>query len=88
MAKITSADVARLRKVTLAGMMDCKKHFRKQTATSKKQWTSSEKKALLSSQKGPTAKQLKAWLSLKLPPMAKSQLWRHSAAKPICRKKR
>jgi len=37
MAEIKAADVSKLRKATGAGMMDCKKHSRRQMAISKKQ---------------------------------------------------
>ena len=37
MAEITAADVAKLRKVTLAGMMDCKKPWKKLMVISTRQ---------------------------------------------------
>ena len=40
MAKITAAEVNKLRKQTGAGMMDCKKPWLRPKETSKLQWTS------------------------------------------------
>lgn len=59
--EIKAADVAKLRKMTGAGMMDCKKRLPKPTAISTAHRTSSAKKVNSSPANAPTAKLPKAW---------------------------